>query len=363
MPWTDEQVERWVAELAAIDFTTPTQLSRPVPPDTFDRLLQGVASEQLSGLLVHAVQTGAVQLDAERMELVAAQHSDAMAQALRLEQSALAASKVLESADVHHVLLKGAALATAVYADPSLRPFGDVDLLLDPTRFVDGIAALRAAGAIRWLPEVRRGFDGRFAKDVPVLFAGGAVDLHRTLIAGPFGRRIPVGELLERRKGLVIGGRAMSMLDPADAYVHAALTAGAADMPARLITLRDLLELEATPEFDADAVLGRVRAWGAEASVARAVTLVEDRLRPDRPPALAGWARHYVAGHVDRFLMRCYTSSARSYRRQLVEVAFVPWRDRAALLRALTVPQRAFLRARGWTRREHLGRGVRKLVR
>ena len=142
-----------------------------------------------------------------------------------------------------------------MYADPSLRPFGDVDLLLDPTRFVDGIAALRAAGAIRWLPEVRRGFDGRFAKDVPVLFAGGAVDLHRTLIAGPFGRRIPLGELIVRRTSLVIGGRAMSMLDPADAYVHATLTAGAADMPARLITLRDLLELEATPEFDADAVL------------------------------------------------------------------------------------------------------------
>ena len=108
------------------------------------------------------------------MDLVAAQHSDAMAQALRLEQAALAASEVLESAGVRHVLLKGAALATAVYADPSLRPFGDVDLLLEPARFVDGIAALRAAGAVRWLPEVRRGFDGRFAKDVPVLFGGGA---------------------------------------------------------------------------------------------------------------------------------------------------------------------------------------------
>ena len=94
------------------------------------------------------------------------------------------------------------------------------------------------------------------------------------------------------------------------------------------------------------------------------MTLVEDRLRPDRPPALAGWARRYVAGRVDRFLMRCYTSSARSYRRQLVEVAFVPkWRDRAALLHALTVPQRAFLRARGWTRRDHVRRGMRKLVR
>ena len=156
----------------------------------------------------------------------------------------------------------------------------------------------------------------------------------------------------------------MSMLDPADAYVHAGLTAGAADMPARLITLRDLLELEARPEFDADAVLGRVRSWGAEAPVARAVTLVEDRLRPDRPPALAGWARQLrrrPGGPLPHALLH-------ELGPQLPPPAGrggvrAEWRDRAALLHALTVPQRAFLRARGWTRREHVRRGVRKLVR
>ena len=37
MPWTDEQLEQWVAELAAIDFTTPTHLPCPVPQDTLDR--------------------------------------------------------------------------------------------------------------------------------------------------------------------------------------------------------------------------------------------------------------------------------------------------------------------------------------
>ena len=97
--------------------------------------------------------------------------------------------------------------------------------------------------------------------------------------------------------------------------------------------------------------------------MARAVTLVEDRLRPNRPPALSCWARHYAAGRVDRFLMRCYTSSARSYRRQLVEVALIPaWRERAAL----SAPDRAptgLPAGAGWTRREHLRRGVRKLVR
>ena len=70
------------------------------------------------------------------------------------------------------------------------------------------------------------------------------VDLHRTLIQGPFGERIPVPSLLERRRPFQLGGRALDALDPTDAYVLAAMTAGAADVPARLLTLRDLLELE-----------------------------------------------------------------------------------------------------------------------
>ena len=364
MLWTDTQVERWVGELAAIDFSTPTLLPSPVPLDTFPDLLQRVATEQLEGLLVHAIQEGAVQLDGSCVELVAAKHSDTMTQVLRLEQAALAGSEVLESAGVRHVLLKGAALATAVYADASWRPFGDVDLLLEPERVVDGIAALRAAGAVRWLPEVRRGFDGRFAKDIPVLFGGGGLDLHRTLIAGPLGRRIPVDELVERRREVVIGGRAMSMLDLADAYVHAGLTAGAADVPARLITLRDMLELEATPGFDAGAVLERVRSWGAEAAIARAVSLVEDRLRPDRPPALAGWARTYVAGPrgpVRDALLHEHgpqlpSPTGRGGVRPHVA------RPRRAAPRARRA-RRSFLRARGWTRRTHISRAVSKLIR
>ena len=274
-----------------------------------------VRSEQLEGLLVHAIRRGDARLAPAQVEVVAAQHGDSMARSLHLERAALAASAVLESAGIGHVLLKGVALANAVYPDAGQRPFGDVDLLLDPQRFTAGIATLRAAGASRHLPEVRPGHDRRFAKDVPLAFESAALDLHRTLIAGPLGRRIPVVELLDRRRQIMIGGRAMAMLDLADAYVHAGLTAGAADVPARLITLRDMLELEAQPGFDADAVLARARVWGVEAALARAVVVLEDRLCPDVPPALSGWARRHVAGRIDRFVLRCYTVSARSYRR------------------------------------------------
>ena len=195
-------------------------------------------------------------------------------------------------------------------------------------------------------------------------FGGVSLDLHRTLIAGPLGQRIPIAELFDRRRDVVIGGRTMGMLDLADAYLHAGLTAGAADVPARLITLRDMLELEARPDFDPDLVVARARAWGIGAPLARAVMLLEDRLRPDAAPALSRWARDYVPNATERLLMCCYLSSARSYRRQLAEVAFLPtWRDRVGLLHALIMPQPSFRAARGWTCRGHLSRAIRKLIR
>ena len=315
MPWSDDEVGHWLLDLATVGFAARAGRLRAVPQDSFHRVAALVSSEQLEGLLADAILRGDDCLTRAQQDVVAAQHSESMAKSLQLERAALGASAVLESSGVAHVLLKGVALANAVYPDASQRPFGDVDLLLDAQRFTAGVAALRATGASRPLPGARPGYVRRFAKDVSLAFDGAGLDLHRTLIAGPLGRRIPVAELLDRRREVVVGGRTIGMLDLADAYVHAGLTAGAADVPARLITLRDLLELEARPDFDPDAVLARARVWGVEVALARAIVLLEERLRPDVSPALGGWARRYVAGPLDRFLLRCYVSTARTYRR------------------------------------------------
>ena len=80
------------------------------------------------------------------------------------------------------------------------------------------------------------------------------------------------------------------MLAPSDAYVFAGLTAGAADVPARLLTLRDLLELERAPGFDVDAVLRAARRWAVEAALARAIVVLDDGVaaRPATGAAAVG---------------------------------------------------------------------------
>ena len=283
---------------------------------------------------------------------------------LRLERAGLDVVRLLVDEGIDSVVLKGMALANTVYADPGWRSFGDVDVLVEPAHFVAAIEALVAIGARRDHPEVRPGFDARFAKDVPVVLDSMTIDLHRTLIQGPFGERIPVPVALAASRPVELGGSTLRVLDPSDAYVLAALTAGAADVPARLITLRDLVELERAPSFDADEVRRAAVYWGVEAAMARAMVVLDEVLRPDEPPALLGWARRFRPSRLDRLLMGCYTSPARSYRSTLATLLAIPkWSDRARFTRALLLPQRQYREARGWSLRDHARRGVQKLVR
>jgi Uncharacterised nucleotidyltransferase len=245
-----------------------------------------------------------------------------------------------------------------------VRSVTDVDLLVAPGTIDAAIACLVDHGGRRLEPEVRPGFDARFAKDVPIVMDGVAVDLHRTLVAGPFGERVPLEQIFRRHHAVPIGGITLPGLDPADAYVHAAITAGIADVPARLITLRDLLELSAAVGFDAELVAARAREWRAEAPMARAMEVLARELAPDPSPQLLAWASRYRPSRRDRWYVRTYLGGGRSYRRALATLGELgTWSARARYLRAVASPQAEYLAARGWNRRRHLERAVERLTR
>ena len=360
----ERDVEAAARRIAAYGFSTAGGRSWTMPDETFTELLNRVRGERLEGLLLQAARDGTVALTDMQLAAVGAVHRREMEQVLRLERVALDVTRRLADHGIRAVVLKGVALANSIYRDPSIRSFADVDVLIEPGRFGATIDVLVSRGGFRELPEVRPGFDERFAKDVPLSVDGMAVDLHRTLIRGPFGVRIPVAALLAASRPLELGDGALHVLAPSDAYVFAALTAGAADVPARLLTLRDLLELERAPGFDVDAVLRAARRWAVEAALARAIVVLDATLRPDQPPALLPWARTFRPRALDRFYMGCYTSSARSYRSTMATlVALDRWSDRGRLAWAMLVPQRSYRDARGWSLADHVRRGIRKLRR
>ncbi len=360
----ERELEPVVRRIAAHGFSTTITGPHTVEPGAFATFYGQVRSERLDGLLLEASRDGVIELSDDQLAGFGRTHREDMEQALRLERAALDVVGLLADRGIVSVVLKGMALANTVYPDPGWRSFGDVDVLVDPARFVAAIEALVAIGARRDLPEVRPGFDARFAKDVPVVLDSMTIDLHRTLIQGPFGERIPVPALLAASRPVELGGSTLRVLDPSDAYVFAALTAGAADVPARLITLRDLLELERAATFDAEAVREAAARWRVEAALARAVRVLDEVLRPDERPALLEWAGQFQPRRLDRVYMSCYTSPARSYRSTLATLLAIPkWSDRARFTRALLLPQQAYREARGWSLGDHVRRGVSKLRR
>jgi hypothetical protein len=360
----EHDVEAAARRIAAHGFSTADDRSWSVPDETFTALRGRVRGDRLEGLMLQAARDGAVALTDAQLAVVGAVHRQDMEQVLRLERVALDVVQELADRGVRAVVLKGVALANSIYRDPEIRSFADVDVLVEPGLFPAAVEVLVSRGAHRELPEVRPGFDARFAKDVPVSVDGMAVDLHRTLIQGPLGVRIPVAELVAASRPLQLGDGALNVLAPCDAYVVAALTAGAADVPARLLTLRDLLELERAPDFDDEAVRRAARRWGVEAAVARAIVVLDAVLRPDRPPALLPWARSFRPAALDRFYIRCYTGSARSYRSTLATlVAIERWSDRGRLAWAMLVPQRSYRQARGWSLGDHVRLGISRLRR
>ena len=123
------------------------------------------------------------------------------------------------------VLLKGAALATWLYHDGTVRPYGDVDLLVAPADHTKAEGVLVALGFGADLtglaPAPLRG-----PARARVWMRGGAVvDLHRNLWGIGIDRTRAWPILLEGAKTVRLGGGRVEILGPAARALHVALHA------------------------------------------------------------------------------------------------------------------------------------------
>jgi hypothetical protein len=317
----------------------------------------------MTGQIYHAWQSGVLPLTDEQQSRAASLHQRAMRQALQVERRLLDAASLLDHAGVSFRLLKGVALAHAVYSDPAHRSFVDADLLIAPSQMSTAVRVLTEAGGRRNIPEVFPGHDDQFAKSVTILIGGRALDLHRTLLAGPFGVTLPVDALFERPTPIQIGDRVVPALDTVDLYIHAAVTAGVVDVPPRPVTFCDMAYLERMPGFSCEIVKERALAYGLGDAVARGVQMQQSALHLVDPPRLHDWALSYRPAWRERQLTATYLGRGRAYRRTVgMLVALPTWRQRLALARAVAMPSPAYREARAWTRRQHIARAYRKVL-
>src|SRR5207253_1468780 len=125
-------------------------------------------------------------------------HREVVLPPLVVERGLLEVAPSFEEAAVEFLILKGPALAHTVYPDPAWRYFTDLDVLVAPKDWRRACAVLEALGFKRGQPEPRPGFVERFG-GAPSYHrpTGVEVDLHRTLVLGPFGLWVETDRLFE----------------------------------------------------------------------------------------------------------------------------------------------------------------------
>lgn len=224
-----------------------------------------------------------------------ARHQRALLDLARVEEALTASS-------VPFLVVKGPAVARW-YAEPGLRSYVDLDVLVAPRTLGAALAALEAAGFVvaqnNWAH-----LQSMEEHEVTLRSSsGGAVDLHWSLGAPPLSRdRSPAFErLLARSVRLSMGATVCRGLGDVDAICHLAVHAAAAGGH-RLVWLADLrAALEAT-QPQPEALWAAARQWAAQAAVAVMLGRTRAALGVPVPGAAGEPVRSWVG--LDRLVSR-----------------------------------------------------------
>lgn len=340
-------------------------IDRPLDGSAWRRLETTVRRQRLTGLLVAAIEDGALPATSEQRAAAVADHRAAVVADLHLERLLLHVADALDLADIEFRVLKGAAVAHLDYAEPTLRSFGDVDVLVRGDDFDAAVQALARAGIHRKVAEFRPHFDARYGKGATLVDdAGLEVDLHRTFVAGPFGMTIELDQLFRTATTFTVAGRDLPALGHEERLLHACYHAAIGRGFPRLVPLRDVAEILLGGRADEDGVLSVASAWRGRAVAARAITTTWTTLELADATPLTTWATRYEPAEDEARMLVGYTGTRWSYGAQAIAaLRVIPGvRAKAAYVRALTLPRRRALDERGDSPVHRWRRGMRLLA-
>lgn len=349
--------------LAGTAHTFPTE---PLDATSWAAVMAAARRNRLTGLLNAATSDGAFPATAPQRAEARAAHRRQLLRVLALERELVAVCGLLDAADVPTRVLKGSAVARLDYADPALRSFIDLDVLVRAEDIERAVAVLSAAGFRRTLAEPRPGFDRRFDKGMTLIPpAGYELDLHRTFVLGPWGVVMNPGDLWDEGQAVAVGGASLRALSRHNRFLHACYHAALGDWPLRLGSLRDIAEM-LRGWADAAPVVGPVTArWGVEAVVAAAVSDTYRLLGLDAENELVRWANRYVPSRRHERWLALHTRSDKTFAAQALATLWVlpRWRDKAAYLRALALPDARYTADRHTSVLGRFGYAVREVHR
>ena len=330
--------------------TDHVPLAGPLPAAQWEQLLRAAQLERLTGLLNATIVDGALPVTDEQRQAALAVHRHATLLNLALEGVLVDAVGVLDRAGIDHRVLKGPSVARLDHEEPGLRCFTDVDLLVPSQQLDAVIARLSEAGLTRSDRQLRTGFDQHFGKGATLLTNEGlAVDVHRTLVRGPFGLLVHLDDLWQDPVRFDIAGHELRALPAEVRLLSVCFHAALGDIPARLGPLRDVAELALGGRAADVRVLQLAASWRAEAVVVRALTLAWSALGLTTEVPLVEWARRWSPSRWDRRMIDHYVDPTRSLLgNSLTMLRVIPGAgSKAAYLRAIAFPDAAYLEHRG----------------
>jgi hypothetical protein len=325
----------------------------PVPATAAAEVVTRAASARMLGPLLAVVDAGGLDLPPAALDAAQAGHEEAMRWALHLETRLLHLRRWFDAAGgVPHLVVKGPAAAHLDELDPSLRAFGDLDLLVPATHLTRAVEVLVANGGSRSYDERRPGFDRRFVKSVTVGYADDVqVDVHRTLCDGTHGFRIPVDRLFDQATTFPLGGEAVPAPGLTHRALHAAYHGVVGSAAPQLRTVRDLAHHLVDPGLGPEVLAAEAERWRGTAVLAQAVRETFGTLQFDAP-AWRSWLDTVTVDPAEAAIVATQRVESGSFgRAQLTALREAGWRDRAAYLAGVAFPTSAHLRSRG------LGRG------
>jgi hypothetical protein len=313
----------------------------------WNRLIGRITRERIPGLAVESARLGSLVLDDLQLAALLELHRGAMVWALRVERKILALADMFDAEDIRFAVLKGASVAHTMYAEPCLRSFADLDLLVGTGDYRRACALLEGLGHVRRQPEPRPGFDVRFGRaSVHTHPSDGVeVDLHRTPGWGPFGMWVDPEELLDRRETFQLAGRSIGRLDDTGMLVNVAMHASLGARPPKLVPLRDILQVMAQGEVDLDLLSRWAREWHLAAVLHHASTTATATLHAPAPVQEFPVAE---APRRETRALKAYTEVGRERGgTALTTLRAIPGvRGKVAYVSALVLPDREFLAKR-----------------
>jgi hypothetical protein len=162
-PWDDVSPEAWRASLRAIQAAVRERLSSgdrgagsAAPAGARAARLEAPTGARALGvaaftsgcgpLLGHWIEAGAVEADADVSRILLLHLEHGRLRAARLGSALRNAAASLAGAGVEPAVVKGMHTAYAVFPEPGVRPFSDIDLVVRPAEIPSAESALAAAG-------------------------------------------------------------------------------------------------------------------------------------------------------------------------------------------------------------------------